>query len=224
VSSISSVDSQDNLSSPEINPDDFTLVVFYSLLGGSTSLIPIPILDDWIYSIVRRQMIQAVLIRRNVRLPFDRIRELAAKPSLFSDEGCLKVGGTILFWWPVRFVIYVVAKLFKKIFFFLAIKEATDRASELFHSGYLLDYGATRIKARNIPAERWIVPFRSSLWEINDGFDTSPVRSIFWAALRFNRQILKKVVRLFRSATRFFLHSRKDPLKREKTQEVIDEQ
>jgi len=210
--------------SKQINKDDLALVVFYSLLGGSTSLLPIPFLDDWIYSIVRRQMVQAILIRRDFRLPWDQVRLLSDKPSPFSDQGCLKTGGTILFWWPIRFLVYIAAKIFKKVLYLLAIKEATDRASHLFHSGYLLDYGLKRARKGVYPTEAAISALRNSLWEMEQEIDSSPIRNIFRAVIRVNRQLLSQAARLFRSITRFFFRPGGQAPNSEKTQKVIDEQ
>jgi hypothetical protein len=207
----------------EMDSDDLTMVVFYSLLGGSTSLIPVPFLDDWVYSVVRRQMVQTVLIRNQMKLPWEQVRELAALPPFFSGDGCIKAGGKLLIWLPLKTIFYIVTKLFKKVFFILAIKEATDRASEMFHAGYLLNYGLARVGTVSTSAFHWILPLRSCLWEINQNFDTSPIRSIFWAVLRINRQILKRAARMFRSVLRYF-RDKKEPPKQEKTKQVIDEQ
>jgi hypothetical protein len=206
-----------------LSRNDATLISFYSLCGGSTSLVPIPFLDDWLYRIVRRQLTEAVSKRCGVSMQRKNIYYLATLPTGVVGEGCLKRAFNSLIVWPFRLIVYIVTKIFKKILFILAVKEATDRASELFHYGYLLRYGLNKYKPEK-EFDRWVFCFRLSLWQGTQDLNTSPVQSIFKAVFRLNRQALSKAAKLFRSSAGLFLGSRKNPIKQEQARRFLDQQ
>ncbi|UCF38936.1 MAG: hypothetical protein JSU96_08910 [Acidobacteriota bacterium] len=130
------------------------------------------------------------------------IRELVDEQSLFVRKGCIYTTFFYLVVLPVKFVGFLIARLFRTILFFLAIKFVSDRASEVFHWGYLIAYSATKMaEAPPLSLHKARVlrqAIESSLEELN----TSPVYGIFTRIIRFNKQILSEAARVLRRSGR----------------------
>jgi hypothetical protein len=101
--------------------------VWDSLLGGASQLLPIPLLDDLALGRVRRGMVEALCRQRGVSPTPAQRRVLTGAGRPWGPLGCL-----------VGVFLYPLKKLFRKLFYFLAVKEAVDTFSRLFHHGYLL--------------------------------------------------------------------------------------
>jgi hypothetical protein len=114
----------------------FKRLTFYSFLGGVAHLPPMPVVDDWLYNIVRRAMIRDLLAARELQ-PDERLHEvLVQAPSTgLLQKGCVY---TVLLPW--RMVTYTLKRVFRKVFFLLLIKSAADYAVRLFQEGYLIDH------------------------------------------------------------------------------------
>ena len=110
-------------------------LAFFSLLAGTTSLIPIPFVDDWAYRFVRREMVEAVFRSGPVRITEEQLKELTEVEAPASRSGCLGRTAYLFIWLPIRFAVYFVLRLFKKVLIFLVIKEATDRVALVFLRG-----------------------------------------------------------------------------------------
>jgi hypothetical protein len=114
----------------------FKRLTFYSFLGGVAHLPPLPVIDDWLYNIVRRAMVRDLLTARNVQAGDRSLKILVQAPATgFLQKGCVY---TLLLPW--RAVTYTLKRLFRKVFFVLLIKSAADHAVRLFQEGYLIDY------------------------------------------------------------------------------------
>jgi len=109
-----------------------------SILAGACELIPVPLLDDWAESLVRRRAM-ADLLREHGFEPTPGDVEVLA--GLETTGGCLRraVVGSL-----VTLPLYLIKKIFRKLVFVLAIHEAVDAASALFHETYLLRHGLAR--------------------------------------------------------------------------------
>lgn len=110
----------------------FQRVTYYSVLAGLCPLIPVPFLDDRVLDAVKRRMVTALARERGVTLS-ERQRDFLAG-AYKEPRGCLERIGRLAF----KLTVKLVAKLFRKILVFLALKEAVDVASRTFHEGYLL--------------------------------------------------------------------------------------
>lgn len=102
-------------------------------LAGLAVLIPIPILDWIVEWFFRRRIVPAIVKRRGRQLPPEVLRVLKDR------RGCMGylVGCLML---PVVLVFDLVKSLFKKILYFLTIKNATDQLSFYWHQAFLFDY------------------------------------------------------------------------------------
>lgn len=165
--------------------------VFYSLLCGATSLIPIPFLDDWIFDLVRRYMAREFLRNSGFEPGSLQIRAFVRRPSVWENEGCLGRVGYLLVIAPVKVVFYVLKKLFRKIVFIFTLKEATDRSVHTFHEAYLILLGSMR--ARNLGVAltgESLGRFRDALlWTLQET-DTSALGHIFKTVIKVNRASL----------------------------------
>jgi hypothetical protein len=104
----------------------------YSVLCGLTPLVPLPFVDDLVRSYFRRRLVRELAAARGATLA-------AAEVAILADErsGCLT--GCLL-----SPFVYVLKKLFRKIFYFLEWKRAVDLASETYHFGLLVDHALDR--------------------------------------------------------------------------------
>ncbi len=164
-------------------------------MGGSTSLIPLPFVDDWTLDWVRRRMILEVT-RPALQLREPAIRVLLRR-GRETSSGCLD----LLLRTPLSALIYVLKRLFRKIFFFLAVKESTDRASLVFHEGYLLAAAAgnAELHPRVVESEREAVrQLAYTLAETLDRTDTSPIRLLVAQTLKGSRRLLFAAARRLR--------------------------
>lgn len=105
----------------------------YSWLSGAASLIPVPLLDDWAVRFVRRKMTRDLLRDWTLAVASEQAALLTeGDPS--SRSGCAAI--LVL---PVRLLFAILGKIFRKIFFLLAIKRAADESIRTMLHGYLLD-------------------------------------------------------------------------------------
>lgn len=169
-------------------------LAFFSLLAGTTSLIPIPFVDDWAYRFVRREMVEAVFSSGPVRITEEQLKELTEVEAPASQSGCLGRTAYLFIWLPIRFAVYFVLRLFKKVLIFLVIKEATDRVSLVFHEGYLFEYAARNNHLR-LDSPQWPLRLRLSVEETVGTTDTSPVQAAVKRVFRESGALFSRVTR-----------------------------
>jgi hypothetical protein len=104
-----------------------------SLLAALCPLVPVPWLDDWAERLVRRRAVADLLRERGVDpTPADVAVLAGLEPA--RPRGCVE-----LLLWPLTGVVFYAAKkLFRKVFFVLALGDAVRAGSTLFHDAYLL--------------------------------------------------------------------------------------
>jgi len=104
-----------------------------SLMAAVCPLVPVPWLDDWAERLVRRRAVAELLRERGVDpTPADVAVLAGLEPQ--GRRGCAE-----LVLWPLTGVIlYAGKKLFRKVFFVLALGDAVRAATSLFHDAYLL--------------------------------------------------------------------------------------
>lgn len=130
-------------------PANQAVIRRYAVLTGLTPLVPLPFIDDLIRAYLRRRLVRALASARGEPVPEPDVRALTDEPARGCWTGCL-----------ILPLVYVLKRLFRKIFFFLEWKRAVDTASETYHRGVLLDhalqkgwcrpdgpYGAARVRA-----------------------------------------------------------------------------
>jgi len=181
---------------------DLYLIVFYSLLGGATALIPIPFVDDWIFTKLRKFMARNLLWQTGTAMTSEQARFLIQRPSNWKGRGCIYKAAVAIFILPLKTLGYVFKKVFRKIVFILAIHDSTERASSTFHHAYLLTLAGRKHSSDSHLDDISLVRMRETINDTLVGWDTSPVRNIFKKIVKVNRQILFRVGRSLLSLRR----------------------
>lgn len=97
------------------------------ILSGLTPLIPVPYLDGVVERKFLRQAVEKLAIYHTIQL------EDQALEQLVEDRGSILLGClTAVLWWPIK-------KLFRTIFFFLAVKDVIDLVSVNAHRIAMID-------------------------------------------------------------------------------------
>ena len=167
-------------------PPWFRAVVWDSLLGGLCPLLPIPVVDDLVLARMRRRMVEHLVGRWQVTLT-------PAQLALLSGGGRgLSVGRFIR-----KAVIYPFKELLRKVLYFLAVKDAVDTFSLLFHQGYLvhaaLAHGAL---GRGGPADdARVAAAAAAVHGTLDAANTRPLRRLLVGVLRNSRDLVRGTVR-----------------------------
>ncbi len=181
---------------------DLYLIVFYSLLGGATALIPIPFVDDWIFTRLRKFMARNLLWQTGTTMTSEQARFLVRRPSNWKGRGCLYKASVAIIVMPLKTLGYVFKKVFRKIVFILAISDSTERASSTFHHAYLLALAGRNRSSNTQLDDITLIRMREAINDTLDGWDTSPIRNIFKKIVKVNRQILFRAGRSLLSLRR----------------------
>ncbi|MFZ0427802.1 MAG: hypothetical protein WAO20_06780 [Acidobacteriota bacterium] len=177
---------------PARTQEDLRGLVFYSLLAGATALIPIPLLDDWAFAVVRRRMARDILRSREVQAGRLQLRIVLGLYDPGRAGGCLYKAVFTLVVVPLRILSRFLRDLFRKILIFLAVKQASDWASNAFHEGYLLRCAAGKLPAGSRLGKTEARRIRFAIRLTLRGLNTSPVWNIFHGIIRLNRRLLRK--------------------------------
>lgn len=173
--------------------EDLAGLVFYSLLAGATALIPIPLLDDWCYGVVRRRMAREIFRRRGIESRRTELRVVLGEYDPDRIGGCLyKVFFTLVIV-PLRILSRVARDIVRKVLIFLAVKQASDWASAVFHEGYLLRRGAERLPPGDRLGKTDARRIRFAVRLALRGLNTSPIWNVFYGIIRMNRSLLRSV-------------------------------
>jgi hypothetical protein len=176
------------------------LLVWDSLVGGLTPLLPVPVVDDAALSRARRRMLVRICHQAGVM------------PTPY-QLGVLARGGRR---WTVgkmaaKTIFYPIKKIYRKILYFLAIKEAVDTFSRLFHQGYLLHRAIERgaLGTGGTPTDESVLGTAQGIAGTLEAVDTRPIN-------RLVKGILKSSGRLVLASLRWFfgLFRRATPLDR----------
>lgn len=180
----------------KLSQAELSRATFYGLICGSTSLIPIPFLDDWILNLLRRYMARDLLGQGHITLSFGQARSLTRLPSRWVDGGCLSAAGYGLVVMPLTVIWYVIKKIFRKLVIVFMLKEATDRAVLSFHEAYLLVLAGHRKSSRPMVLEGdRLAALRQALFDTLGETDTTVLSHVFKGIIRLNRKTLSQAGR-----------------------------
>ena len=166
-------------------PPWFRAVVWDSLLGGLCPLLPIPIVDDLVLARMRRRMVEHLVGRWQVALT-------PAQLALLSGGRKRGVGRFVL-----KAAIYPFKEMLRKILYFLAVKDAVDTFSLLFHQGYLvhaaLAHGALGRGGQADDAR--VAATAAAVHGTLEATNTRPLRRLLIGVLRNSRDLVRGTVR-----------------------------
>jgi len=152
------------------------------VLGGLCPLVPIPFLDDWLLGRVKRWMIAD--LGRGLTMDLDREARaiLAGGRDAWRLSGC--GAGCV---WAIQKVFFgLLIKLFRKVLYFLAIRDGLHAATEVFHEGYLASYALERadMPAQAGPQRNLARHVRIAVLKTLDTMDLQPVRDVLRRTFR----------------------------------------
>lgn len=164
-----------------------------AFLAGLCALSPIPFIDDLVIGVIRRRLVGRLFRAHGIPLSWGQARALTRTGRNWL-LGCL--GGV---------VVYPIRKIFRKVFYFLAVKEAVDVASRLLHQGLLvrhaLDQGC--VTAADLGGrEESLTRLNRVVFQVCEDIDTSPINQFFRHGFASGRAFLRGLVTDLRSALR----------------------
>jgi len=156
-------------------PPWFRAVVWDSLLGGLCPLLPLPFVDDLALAAMRRRMVERIAARWGVTLT-------PAQVALLAGGG----RGSSLLRFTGKALLYPFKEVLRKIFYFLAIKDAADAFSLLFHQGYFLQRAlAGGALGRGGPVDDYRLNWAAAgIHGALQATDTRPIRRLLRGVLR----------------------------------------
>lgn len=172
----------------------FRQLTYHGVLGGLCPLVPVPFLDDWLLGRVKRWMIADLDKRLDTGLDPEAKVILAGGRDPWGAPGC--VAGCV--WVVQKVVIKLLVKIYRKVLYFLAIRDGLHAATEVFHEGYLAAHGLRRAPPPPQPEAqrehaRWL---RSVTRETMEELDLQPVRDILRRTFRGSRGLLIRASRV----------------------------
>ncbi len=167
-------------------PPWFRAVVWDSLLGGLCPLLPIPIVDDLVLTRMRRRMVEHLVGRWQVTLT-------PAQLGLLTGGGRKLSAGRFI----RKAVVYPFKEVLRKVLYFLAVKDAVDTFSLLFHQGYLvhaaLAHGGL---GRGGPVDdARVAATAAAVHGTLAATNTRPLRRLLIGVLRNSRDLVRGTVR-----------------------------
>jgi hypothetical protein len=164
-----------------------------SLLSGLCQFVPVPLLDDYLTSRVRRYMIAKILERRGRATPERRL-----EPLYKDTEGCL----TGILWWvvalPLKLILKLLKKLFKTVLIVLTLRDASLHISWTLLMGRtvnrLLKLGELSERGSDGPED----PLRAEALMVRHAFD----QAFKGSDLRLLRTALEGVLHGVKGLTR----------------------
>lgn len=168
-----------------------------AILAGLCALSPIPFIDDLFIGALRRRMMRRLFRGHGLTLTWRQQRALTR------GHGCLLLGCL------AAVVVYPVKKIFRKLLYVLAVKEAVDVASRLLHQGVLVEHALRRqwITTELLEQDPSLLPrLNVAIHEACEELGTSPVNQILRRSFVGGRGVLRglgrQILRLLR-ATHF---------------------
>ncbi|MFO7682058.1 MAG: hypothetical protein R6X34_18595 [Chloroflexota bacterium] len=157
--------------------------------AGLSILIPVPLVDVAFEQFFKRRMPRAIARRNGLTLPPRVLLEL--NRGRFSClQSCLMA--------PVLLTLLLLKRLFRTIFYFLTIKEASDLLSLYWHRAFLLDY---MCQVGYLRDEETAVIAAEALREVLDTITTSPLTQLAKQVIALPHHILRSLRRMRRGQT-----------------------
>lgn len=175
---------------------EFRRVVFYSLLTSLCPLIPIPFLDDWAINHLRKRLTFDLSRRHDVPLGSSEVALLAVgEKEELTVQGCMKGCFNAAVIKPiVKITLKLLQKVFRKILFFLTLKDAVDTFSRTFHEGFLIDHSLCCVGIE--PSREACLRARLAIEDVVREVDTRPIARLVRQSMRGSRRLLLQASRL----------------------------
>lgn len=192
----------------------FRRLTLHSVTSALYVVVPVPLLDDHLLAATRRRMVRELAAEHGLELSEAQVRHLSGTESS-AGLGCF--GGFVV-GLALALVLKIPRRLFRTVFFFLAIKDAADAASRTFHEGYLLRQAMPDLarqfailRAHGAEGIAGAVPWevrrvRSAVADTCAAVDTRPIERTLKAVFRSSFTMLRRAARLLAQRERAALH------------------
>lgn len=147
-------------------PAWFRTLVWDAVLGSLCPLFPIPFVDDMALARVRRRMVGRLAAGHELELS-------AEQRSALGGGGRRLTVGKL----AAKTLLYPIKKIVRKVIYVLAIKEAVDTFSLLFHQGYLFEVALQRgaLGHAQCPSDRDVERVSSAVFDTLESTNTRPL-------------------------------------------------
>lgn len=197
----------------------------FALGGAVCALVPIPLLDDLLLARTRRRLVREVAKSCSVSLTRDQVYILAESPR----KGFWGCGAGVLFSIFVRLPLKLLRRILRTVLFFLAARDASAKATKMFHESYLLELGIGELRkeSRGGPiTEDRAVLLRTAISATWNEIDPSPIRQTVSKVLQSSLSGLRGAGRSLARATRRRGRSEEPPMTEsasgEETKPILD--
>jgi hypothetical protein len=118
-----------NKTTPRITPQRSRdlIVAYHTILIGTSPLIPVPFLDEWIMTHIWRHMVSELAKSYGCQLSSLQVRQLAYQNQFSCSQGCAAI------------IIYPLKEIIGEILFWLEWRRGVNLATSAYYSGYLLN-------------------------------------------------------------------------------------
>lgn len=177
--------------------------IAFAVLAGLCPLIPLPFIDDIALDLVRKQLVTSLFGSHKLALSPALMAALLQSDKPNALIGCF-----------ASIVLYPIKKLFRKIFFVLAIKDSVDAASAVLHEGMLIRHALSS----GLVDQRSLADGTASMAALNAAIratckqtDTRPVNQTLRRVFTASRSALSAVATTLASAIRSKGGTRNNP-------------
>ena len=173
-------------------------LIGHAVFAGLSNFIPIPFVDDWVRDGIRRRLVRQELAVSPIELDADRVQVLACGYEPVTASGCVSGCFARVLKVPVDFVFKLVfKKILRKVVFVLAIKDAVDTFSAVFHEGFLIRHalGQDHVCVECLGPNRSFhdaVGLRRHVEAVRDEVDHRPVERMAMRAFQSSRRLLRQ--------------------------------
>ena len=170
---------------PTANPKFEWAVYADATCAGLSVLIPLPLIDLVFETIFRRRIPGKIAkVRESEIAPATRIRLARPVNGSLAQAGCIAV--------PLMVGRYILRRLWRKIIYIFAVKDATAALTEYWHRAYLIDHMVRAGHlAPGVDTGLAVRVFRQVLQEI----DPSPLTGLARQTVANARHVLRLMVR-----------------------------
>lgn len=166
-----------------MNPKTKHAIARAAAIHGAASLLPVPLLDDWIAERQRRDVVAVLAAEAG------RARPIAQLAPLYADQGGLLRGCLML---PIKLILIPIKKILRTIFFVLAVRAVALEVAYVLHLARAIE----RCFARGLfPDDQPLGPLREQAGRVRVAFERS-FEGVDWLALRHALGLLVRIRRV----------------------------
>ncbi len=165
-----------------------------AIMAGICALSPVPFVDDLFIGAIRRHAVRRIFRARGKELTWGQARALTRTHRNLL-VGCL-----------LGVVVYPIRKIFRKVFYIFAVKEAVAVASRLLHQGRLVEHALAsgclsvdELGASKEPLSRLNVTIQQTCDEANTDSILRIFEASFAGGRAFLRSLGRRAVRILRA-------------------------